>query len=538
MKNFLRVIFGIVSFLFLLGTSHTYAQLSLSPSSIEFKDDFHRLQNIYFINTGIDTIQIDSIYYNSEINYNANLYLTRFDKVGQFPFSINPGDSVLMDCILASYQAVSELDTSDIMWVAIHSQPPKQLRIKTDFYNYRYGKIFGKIIDSTSAVSGANVSFFFNGNFLYRKTVTQPDGTFSISLPLGIYTVAVEKAGYFTTFYDNTTDALAATKIKLLYNDSVKVNLNLTKTKPVDSSTVLTGKIEDYLSKAPITSGVVVIRRGGHNPSKIFGNAPTDAYSALINPDGTFKIEDVNPGYYYLQSFSSYYSPSYYNSNSPFENFWYNADSLNITQSQNNLNIQMPRDSSFWGGVIEGTITSSLSAFQFTDIIVYAINATKMQDTLIYSYSTVDESGNFSINGLPYGDYKLVAQKIGYGNVFSPDIYSITENTISINNANLYFSTNGNQGNNIIPSLSKLYQNYPNPFNPTTTIKFYLTQGAHIQLRVNNILGQEVTVLYNGFLSPGFHSFIFNGYNLSSGIYFVSLITTDQLQVKKMVLLK
>jgi Secretion system C-terminal sorting domain len=534
MKIFFHKIIVLVWILFLLGTSYTYGQLTLSPSSIEFKDDFHRLQNIYFINSGTDTIQVDSIYYNSELNYNANLYLTRFNKAGKFPFTINPGDSILMDCILASYQAVSKLDTNDVMWVAINSQPARQLNIKIDFYNYEYGKIAGRVMDGTVPVAGASVSFFFNGNFLYRRVFTGSDGTYSVILPAADYTAAVESPGYYTDFYNNTFDALSSSNIYLNYNDSVNADFNLTKIAPADTSISITGKIIDYTSKTAINSGTVVIRRGTHNPSKALIGYPTDVYAALIKPDGTFRIEGIVPGNYYLQSFSSYYTPSFYSSTGTFKNFWYDADTLLIDNALNNIDVQMPRDSSFWGGEINGTISTNINSFQYPDIIVYALSQNIIQDSIISSYSTVTDSGKFSIRGLPYGDYKLVAQKIGYQNAVSSGTYSITESSTDIQNASIYFSSESNT----IPNNVYLYQNYPNPFNPSTTIKFFLKQGEEVQLKVFNILGQQIAVLHDGFMAAGFHSFIFNGNNLSSGIYFISLRTGDQLQVKKMVLLK
>ncbi|MBZ0264320.1 VWA domain-containing protein [bacterium] len=64
---------------------------------------------------------------------------------------------------------------------------------------------------------------------------------------------------------------------------------------------------------------------------------------------------------------------------------------------------------------------------------------------------------------------------------------------------------------------------YPNPFNNKTTIQFYLASGKHLQLRVFNMLGQEVAVLQNGKVTPGKKLFTLNGRDLSSGTYFLNM---------------
>ncbi len=84
----------------------------------------------------------------------------------------------------------------------------------------------------------------------------------------------------------------------------------------------------------------------------------------------------------------------------------------------------------------------------------------------------------------------------------------------------------------------KLEQNYPNPFNPTTKIEFTLPADGITKLVVYNILGQQVKVLLNEYMQAGSYSTPFNGSNLSSGIYFYKLQSNNQMQIKKMLLIK
>ncbi|HSW56704.1 MAG TPA: T9SS type A sorting domain-containing protein [Ignavibacteriaceae bacterium] len=84
----------------------------------------------------------------------------------------------------------------------------------------------------------------------------------------------------------------------------------------------------------------------------------------------------------------------------------------------------------------------------------------------------------------------------------------------------------------------KLEQNFPNPFNPTTTISFSIPQGQAVELKVFDILGNEVAKLLNEYREAGEHKVEFDGSTLTSGIYFYQLKAGGFVQTKKLVLLK
>ncbi|MBN2708084.1 MAG: T9SS type A sorting domain-containing protein [Calditrichaceae bacterium] len=81
-------------------------------------------------------------------------------------------------------------------------------------------------------------------------------------------------------------------------------------------------------------------------------------------------------------------------------------------------------------------------------------------------------------------------------------------------------------------------QNYPNPFNPETTIRFGLPSASYVTAKIFNILGQEVTTLFEGRLKAGEHQLHINAVNLSSGIYFYKIQAGDKTDLKRMMLLK
>jgi hypothetical protein len=84
----------------------------------------------------------------------------------------------------------------------------------------------------------------------------------------------------------------------------------------------------------------------------------------------------------------------------------------------------------------------------------------------------------------------------------------------------------------------KLYQNYPNPFNPVTKISFKINTAGFVTLKVYNLVGQVVGDLVNENRDPGTYSVIFNGNQLTTGIYLYKLQINGFTTVKRMTLIK
>jgi len=88
------------------------------------------------------------------------------------------------------------------------------------------------------------------------------------------------------------------------------------------------------------------------------------------------------------------------------------------------------------------------------------------------------------------------------------------------------------------PDNFSLNQNYPNPFNPVTTIEFSVSKQSFIELRVFNMLGEEVAALVNQELAPGVYRTSLNAAGLPSGVYFYRLNAPDFSKTNKMLLVK
>lgn len=89
-----------------------------------------------------------------------------------------------------------------------------------------------------------------------------------------------------------------------------------------------------------------------------------------------------------------------------------------------------------------------------------------------------------------------------------------------------------------IPQKFELSQNYPNPFNPVTSIRFYVPVSSFITLKLYDILGREVAVLFNNEIQAGKYEYKLNAENLKSGVYFYSLTSKEFSDTKKLVIVK
>jgi hypothetical protein len=156
--------------------------------------------------------------------------------------------------------------------------------------------------------------------------------------------------------------------------------------------------------------------------------------------------------------------------------------------------------------------------------------------------------------------YKRIPASVDAGFVYASGTYTTEtarrkkNNSQLINGRRSFFDTNNStedfeitkevQTTGVQKSVSQLpadfslSQNYPNPFNPSTTIQYSIPTNAFVQLKVYDILGNEVAIILSGDQAAGAYSATFNAASFSSGVYFYRLTAGNLVQVKQMQLLK
>ncbi len=171
------------------------------------------------------------------------------------------------------------------------------------------------------------------------------------------------------------------------------------------------------------------------------------------------------------------------------------------------------------------------------------------------------DSSAVAEEGTQNAEFEKIGFVEGFGTSNSPKSYEFTDanpvfgelqyrlKQIDTDGAYAYYSTIvkvsfgiTSVDENGLPTEYKLMQNYPNPFNPNTTIKFQLPSSGNVQLKVFDILGNEVIVLMDEYKTAGSYEVLFDanstGNELTSGIYFYEITSEKFKKVRKMMLLK
>ncbi|MDT3695536.1 MAG: T9SS type A sorting domain-containing protein [Ignavibacterium sp.] len=80
--------------------------------------------------------------------------------------------------------------------------------------------------------------------------------------------------------------------------------------------------------------------------------------------------------------------------------------------------------------------------------------------------------------------------------------------------------------------------NYPNPFNPITNISYSIKDAGLVNIKVFDLLGQQVAELVNEEKEAGYYSITFDASKLPSGIYLYTINSRSFIQTRKMLLIK
>jgi hypothetical protein len=88
------------------------------------------------------------------------------------------------------------------------------------------------------------------------------------------------------------------------------------------------------------------------------------------------------------------------------------------------------------------------------------------------------------------------------------------------------------------PPVTELLDNFPNPFSTTTTIPFRLHTTAKVDLSIYETGGRKVMTLIHDHMNPGEYRVELPGSNLPDGLYYYGLVTGNDKQFKKLIVVR
>jgi hypothetical protein len=169
---------------------------------------------------------------------------------------------------------------------------------------------------------------------------------------------------------------------------------------------------------------------------------------------------------------------------------------------------------------------------RFDTMVILSVFSQARKCLRIFNYNRSDSTGSQIISS------ETLAEGIGSIGNYGGDAGSSSLRGARISGI-VYGIITSNVSNPSTPSTDfTLNQNYPNPFNPSTTISFFLPKASWVELRILNELGQQVELLVNRQCQPGPHSVAWTPHNLSSGVYFCQLHSSQGTICRKLVLIR
>ncbi len=190
------------------------------------------------------------------------------------------------------------------------------------------------------------------------------------------------------------------------------------------------------------------------------------------------------------------------------------------------------------GGVEEvlqgltGTVTLEQNSSYGFNGTSHQVTSTRMpgvvRDLIINNAAGVTLSQPTTINGV----LRLIAGEFDNTIPFTMG----PSGTISYEGGSLRVPVSVPRDRSAVPKSFFVEPNYPNPFNGATLIRFGLPNPAEVSVKVFNLIGQEVTTLFEGRMPSGFHEVAFDAGSLPSGVYPYRVQAGNVARMGKMIL--
>jgi lysozyme family protein len=264
--------------------------------------------------------------------------------------------------------------------------------------------------DGTTPVAYAYVSAELIGSgYSYGSDYSDTGGNYSIvGLPTGNYRVSAGAAGYLTEYYNNVYDSSIATLVSVTApNSTPYINITL------DLGAPISGRVYRNDGTTPVANAYV------RADLMTYSSGYRHVRSSYSDASGNYSFVGLQTGNYRVYAMATGYITEYYNN--VYESN--NATPVSITAPNNTPNINFTLD-------LGATISGRVYRNDGTTPVAYAYVATELISSgYNYGAAASDTDGNYTIAGLPTGNYRVFAVATGYLKEYYNNVYESSNAT-------------------------------------------------------------------------------------------------------------
>ena len=292
---------------------------------------------------------------------------------------------------------------------ALRLDPGIELRgVDFTLMRIRSVRVSGRVLDAEGTpVSGANVDLRSSKNYLGRTSTDNQGNFVSRRVPPGVYNLQAAKANA------GKPNSIARQEIQVGDKDIADLELTVQPQIPmvIRGRVVIDGTSDQFAERRPMIALM-------HIADVFLGGSPLTAYSALVEPDGTFVLDGVQPGVFRLQA-----------SRLP-ENFYLRSARMGrddvfekeinlLERAADTLEVTIAGDA----GLVEGVATDD-NRRPTPGAQVVLVPATDNRSRFdLFRTATTDQTGRFTIENVIPGEYKLFAwEDLEPGAYFDPSL--------------------------------------------------------------------------------------------------------------------
>jgi len=395
---------------------------------------------------------------------------------------------------------------------------------------------FVKTEKDSLPIPRAMVRAFYGNTGRNIVAYTDGDGKFEFGgLLSGKYYIRTIAKGYFSELYDDANDRSDATVVEVVApNVTPDINFYLKEHRDKDGTIV--GRVYAEADTTPVRGAMIV----AVSPSR------RRPHITFTGEDGSYRLTNLSKGQYYVFAWAEDFVGEFFDDVERFR------DATPVIVQENQIStasfgLMAATQRGLYA--IRGKIDRKSDRQPVAGVLVHA-----RIDGQVDVNGVTDSQGNYYITGLAAGQYTIEASGAGYEDAYYGGASEVSSIVVSVgdgqdaSSVNLQMSidnittVSGSADN--APKSFSLEQNYPNPFNPATNISYTIAENGEVNLRIFNLLGQEVRTLVSKVQPVGSYTVKWNGKDMAgrqvaTGIYIFRLKAGDNFQATgRMLLLK